>query len=131
MIYADSNILIRLLEGEPATRSVVEGRLVSCRGQAGSLMTSNLSRLECRCKLLRSGDLTTLSLYDGFFLSPEVCLLSITDEVIEKATALRAKWMFSTPDAIHLATAIVAEASVFLTGDKQLRQCTAIKVELI
>ena len=131
MIYADANILIRLLEGEPGTRSELEGRLATCRGQAGSLATSTLSRLECRCKPMRTVDLAILALYDGFFLSPEVHLLSITDEVIEKATELRAAWKFSTPDAIHLATAIVAEASVFLTGDKQLRQCSEIVVELI
>lgn len=131
MIYADANILIRLLEGEPASRLPLESRLASCRGQAHSLATSTLSRLECRCKPLRMDDSATLTLYEAFFRSPEMFLLSITDEIIEKATELRAKWKFSTPDAIHLATAITADARVFLTGDRQLRQCSEIVIELI
>lgn len=131
MIYADANILIRLLEGESDARLPVEVRLASCRGRSGSLATSTLSRLECRCKPLRTDDFVTLALYEAFFHSPEMRLISITDEIIEKATELRAKWKFSTPDAIHLATAITADARVFLTGDKQLRQCSEIAIEWI
>jgi predicted nucleic acid-binding protein len=55
----------------------------------------------------------------------------ITPEVVETATALRAAHGFRPPDAIHLATAILAKADVFLTGDRNLARCPGLKVEVL
>jgi len=40
----------------------------------------------------------------------------------------RARHRFRTPDAIQLATALVAGADVFLTGDADLERCPELKV---
>jgi predicted nucleic acid-binding protein len=130
MIYADSNILIRLVEGLPFVRAPIEARLQPLRGQANSLATSRLSRLECRYKPLRLGDAPLLSLYETFFNGQEVQLLEITGEIIEKATELRANLNLKTPDAIHLASAILAQATSFLTGDKSLARCKDVAVDI-
>lgn len=130
MIYADANILIRLLEGTPAVRAPIEARLLPLRGTGRFLGTSRLSRLECRCKPLRAGDAVLLALYEAFFHGPEMQLLDITADVVEKATELRANLNFKTPDAIHLATAILAKATAFLTGDRNLARCGEIPVEI-
>src|SRR5260370_9833672 len=103
MIYADSNILIRLVEGLPLVRAPIEARLQPLRGLSNSLATSRLSRLECRCKPLPAGDVLLLSLYEAFFNGQEVQLMEITGEIIEKATELRPNLNLKTPDAIHLA----------------------------
>lgn len=127
MIYLDANVIIRFLEGDPATRSPVEARLHG----ASSLMTSRLSRLECRCHPLRIGDQRLLGLYEGFFAARELMLTDVSAEVIERATELRAQWNLRTPDAIHLASAVLFGASVFLTGDRLLTRCTSMPVEII
>ena len=87
--------------------------------------------MECRVKPLRSGDATVLGLFDTFFAGSELQLLEITVAVIEQATHLRAAFNFKTPDALHLASAIVAGAIAFLTGDKGLAKCTALPVEVL
>lgn len=131
MIYADANVIIRLLEGDARTRAPLEARLLPLRGTGRFLITSRLTRLECRVKPLRNGDVPLLTLYDAFFAGPEVELWDVTEGVLEKATELRAQLNFHTPDAIHLATAVLAGVSAFLTGDRNLARCTEVSVEIL
>ncbi len=58
-------------------------------------------------------------------------LLEIIPDVIEKATELRADLNLKSPDAIHLATAILAKATAFLTGDRTLARCKQVGVEIL
>ena len=132
MIYADANILIRLLEGDTAARTPIEARLLPLRGTTKFLLTSRLSRLECRVKPLRSGDSKLLALWDDFFATPELApLVELTPAVLERATELRAALNVKTPDALHLASAILGGATAFLTGDRGLARCTEIPVEIL
>ncbi len=77
VIYLDANVVIRLVEGDDATRKPLESRLSSSLGFAGSLVTSRLTRLECRTKPLRSGDSATLALFDMFFAGFELRTVEI------------------------------------------------------
>lgn len=131
VIYADTNVIIRLLEGDAAARAPIEARLLPLRSTGRFLVTSQLSRLECRTKPMRVGDTALLSLYDAFFAGIEVDVLPLTIAVVDKATELRATLNVKTPDALHLATAIVSGATAFLTGDKGLARCAAIAVEIL
>jgi predicted nucleic acid-binding protein len=131
VIYVDANVVIRLVEGTPAARATLEARLSASRGVAGSVLTSLLTRLECRVKPLRAGDAAVLAAYDGFFGGPEMAWHGITPAVIDKATELRAALNVKTPDALHLATAILAGARAFLTGDRGLLRCTEVPVEVL
>ncbi len=56
VIYIDSNVVIRLIEGDTAARAPIEARLLPHRGAGQFLLTSRLTRLECRVKPLRSND---------------------------------------------------------------------------
>ena len=131
MIYADANVVSRLVEGDAATRAPIEARLRPVAGTGRYLMTSRLTRLECRVKPIRNGDATILRLFDTFFAGAELELLDITADIIETATDLRAAYNFKAPDALHLATAVVAGATAFLTGDKNLARCTEVAVEVL
>jgi predicted nucleic acid-binding protein len=131
VIYLDSSVAIRLIEGDAATRAPIEARLLPLRGAVRFILTSRLTRLECRVKPLRSADAVLLALYDAFFASAEVDLAELTAAVVEKATDLRAALNFKTPDALHLATAIIGGASSFLTGDRSFTRCAEIAVEVL
>jgi hypothetical protein len=76
-------VIIRLLEGDAATRAPIEARLLPLKGAGKFLLVSLLARLECRVKPLRAGDAVLLALYDKFFASPEVGLLDVSAAVIE------------------------------------------------
>lgn len=131
MIYLDSNVVIRLVEGNALARAPLVARLASSLGVAGSLTTSRLSRLECRSNLLRSGDTVTLAQFDVFFSGVEISLIEVTAAVVELATEIRAKYNLKTPDALHYASAMEAGAEVFLTGDRVLARCSDVAVEIL
>ena len=131
LIYLDANVVIRLVEGDAATRAPLEARLAPSLGAAGSLITSRLTRLECRSKPLRAGDLATLAQFDVFFAGVELVLAEVSPAVVERATDLRARYNLKTPDAIHYATAVEVGATVFLTGDRALSRCSEVPVEVL
>lgn len=58
-------------------------------------------------------------------------VIEISRAVIERATDLRVRYRFKTVDSIHVASAIVARADHFLTGDRDLARCTEVAVEVI
>ena len=77
------------------------------------------------------GDTPLLSLYDSFFAGIEVEVVALSTAVVDKATELRALLNVKTPDALHLATAILSGAQSFLTGDKALARCKLIPIEVL
>lgn len=131
LIYLDANVVIRLVEGDAPTRAPLVARLASSLGVPGSLVTSRLSRLECRSKPLRAGDAAVLAHFDVFFAGIELVLLDVTAAVVERATELRAKYNLKTPDALHCATAAEAGVAAFLTGDRALARCSEVPVEVL
>jgi uncharacterized protein len=131
LIYLDANVVIRLVEGDAATRAPLEARLTASLGVPGSLATSRLTRLECRSKPLRTGDVATLAQFDVFFAGVELMVVEISSSVVEKATELRARYGIKTPDALHYAAAIEIGATVFLTGDLSLARCSEVPVEIL
>ncbi len=131
MIYLDANVVIRLVEGDAATRAPLTVRLAASLGVPGSLITSRLTRLECRSRSLRAGDLVTLAQFDVFFAGTELVIIELNQAVVERATELRARYNLKSPDALHYATAVEAGALVFLTGDRGLSRCSVIPVEVI
>jgi predicted nucleic acid-binding protein len=95
------------------------------------LVTSRLTRLECRSKPLRAADFATLAQFDVFFDGIELILAELSASVIERATDFRARYNLRTPDAIHYATAVDFGATVFLTGDRTLSRCSEVPVEVL
>jgi uncharacterized protein len=119
MIYFDTGIIIRLVEGVDRVRIPIEARLQQIPDADRIAVTSRLSRLECRCKPLRENLTQMLASYEDFFTSSDVTIREIDTAVIEKATELRAAYGLKTPDAIHAATAIVCRATAFWTVDNR------------
>ena len=124
-------MVIRLVEGDATTRAPLEARLAASLGLPGSLVTSRLTRLECRSKPMRAGDLATLAQFDVFFAGVELLVIEVGPAVIERATDLRARYNLKTPDAIHYASAVEVGAIVFLTGDRGLSRCSEVPVEIL
>jgi predicted nucleic acid-binding protein len=127
VIYLDANVLIRLVEGDAAARQPIEQRLA---GEA-EFLTSQLSRFECRCKPMRDGDTKLLGMYDIAFSAHELRIVELDTRVMDEATAIWGAEKLKTADAIHVAAAVVGGATVFLTGDVQLKRITRLTVELI
>lgn len=69
MIYADSNIFIRLLEGDAVSRANIEARIYPFRATIPFFITSRLTLLECRIKPLRDGNRYLFEQYNSIFTS--------------------------------------------------------------
>lgn len=132
LLYLDACCIIYLIESSSPFHGAVARRILQHQllPEAG-LITSRLSRLECRVKPLREADNRLLSEYDSFFRQRRLHLAELSAAVLERATTLRARHGFKTPDALHLATAIEAGAGIFLTGDASLSRCSEIRVEVL
>lgn len=131
-LYFDASTIIYSVERVPPFRTTVVERIEQVEQTSnGAIITSRLSRLECRIKPLRDGSVRLLEQFDEFFRNPLVRLVDVNASIIEQVTELRAQYGFKTPDAIHLATAIGEGADRFLTGDESLRRCTEVEVEVL
>lgn len=62
---------------------------------------------------------------------PHLAIAGINENIVEQTSDLRARYGITTPDAIHLATAIDFGASTFVTNDKALKKVKEIKVVLL
>jgi predicted nucleic acid-binding protein len=128
-LYLDANVIIYSIEGTPEFRGpALDWMARAQRAPLGQIMTSRISRLECRSKP-SAGNTALLALYDRLFAL--LLLRDVSAELIEHATDLRARFTLRALDALHLATAIREQADVFLTGDKRLARCTEINVTLL
>jgi predicted nucleic acid-binding protein len=131
-LYLDSNAVIFAHEGPPVTQTAVIQRVVeACLSPDGLVITSRLTRMECRVKPLRENNQALLKHYDFLFEQSGLQIIDISASIIEQATLLRAQHGFRAPDAIHLATAIGHGVDIFLTGDRSLAKCPGLHIELI
>jgi predicted nucleic acid-binding protein len=130
MIYADSGIIMRWVEGIGHVRDAIEIPWRQIPTADRIFITSQIARLECRCKPMRDHEDELLRFYDVFFASKEVELREIDLAVVEKATQLRAELGLKTPDAIHVATAMLAGVAEFWTTDMRLSKCPGLIVKV-
>lgn len=120
LIYPDASAIMRLVAGDQPAHQRVESLI---RTNGGPLVTSVVSLIECRSKPMREADFNRVRLYDAFFSSREMTLLMIDTTVAERATQLRAEHNLKTPDAIHLASALIHGATLLITTDNDFARC--------
>lgn len=130
MIYADSGVIMRWVEGAQHIRSPIFAAWMALPVEERVFATSRLSKLECCCKPLRDGDAKLLTLYRVFFDSLDARLYEVDAEVIDAATEWRAQTGLKTPDAIHLATAHIAGVAALWTTDIRLSRIPGLPVRL-
>ena len=135
LVFLDASAIIYLLEGDAPTRHATQQALRQL--EAGSdeppvLAVSALSRLECRVGPLRGSNAHALKRLDAFFGDPGLAIIPIDAPVIDKATALRAKYRLRTPDAIQAACLLVTDPEgAFVTGDGDFGQVPGLRVHRI
>lgn len=130
-VYLNANFVIYFLEMNPVWGPKVTAHLTALLANGDQFAISDLTRLECQVGPLMSGNTLLLTKFTTFFQSPDVRVLALTPAVCDRAAALRAKYRFKTPDAMHLAAAIEHGCDRFLTNDLKLQSCTEIAVEVL
>lgn len=127
LVAIDANVIVIALTGKPMLRALARQWLGALEAQDAQIVTSALSQLECFVRPHRLANASELSLFRSFF--DGVVSVPIEDEVLRLAAQIRAgSRAFRTPDAIHLATAEVIQADLFLTADRRLVGYKGLKV---
>ena len=131
-LYLEASALIYLIEGVTPFRDTAVARVTQVEAsENGLLITSRLSRLECRVKPLREGDHEMVARYDVLFTRRLMRVAELSAPVVERGTESRARLGLKTPDTRHVATAIEERADVILTGDAALARVTDLRVEIL
>ncbi len=129
-LYLDSVVVIYLVEQHPTfgpQAVATVNRLIPT-----ALVGTELTRMECLIIPRRMKDVGRETDFDRFFSQKYLPFVPIGGAEFHLATDLRAKYLkLKTPDALHLAAAIISGCDAFVTNDVQLKAVTEIRVELI
>ncbi len=129
-LYLDANAIIYKIETTGPRQQTVTTWMDQAEAK-GMLLTSQLSRMECRILPLRQNNAALLQVYATFFARPLILVSEISAAIMDRDTDLRARYNVKTPDAIHLATAIELQADCFLTADQYLTRVKEVPITLI
>jgi predicted nucleic acid-binding protein len=129
-VYLDTNIIIYAVE-EPSPMSAGQTALFEGMDDGSiAAITSELSLAECLVYPLISEDTKLASAYERFLRGGTVLeLVPVDRHILIAAAHVRALTNVKLPDAIHVATAANARATVFLTGDKRIKAPAGLIVE--
>ena len=128
-LYWDACVLIyRLQQVEPWNRRIASALAAIPEPK---LMVTELGRMECRVKPLRDGDQATLAKYDKFFAAPTLGWVPHSRPVFDLAADLRASHALKTPDALHLAAAIIGGCGELWTNDRRLEQAAEGRLRVV
>lgn len=132
--YLDSSALIYLIEGAQPFAARVREQLRVLLKADPSVRTAvgRLAWLECRVGPMKANDVSTLAAYDDFFSRPDLVRVELNADVIDLATAIRARHGLKTPDALHAACCLqLGSDHVFLTGDTAFGRVSGLHVHIL
>ncbi len=131
LIYVDSNIVIYLIEQPLLFGPRATSRISTLTAAGDRIVASELTRLECRSNAVAAVNQKLLDEYDKFFDQAVALLMPLSTAVVDRATEIRGRYRFKTPDALHLGAAIEAGCHSFLTNDVRLSHFPNLTVELL
>ena len=82
-------------------------------------------------KARHDGNVTLLYEFDRFLTGSVNDDVSVSREVITRATEIRSRYGFKTPDASHLTGATLSNGELFLTNDRRLNRFAALSFEVL
>ena len=91
--------------------------------------TSVIALTETLMKPLQATNQSLINAYRDLLIKTDyIHLIAVTSDLAEKAATLRVQYNLRTPDALHIATAIVSHCEAFLTNDLGLKRVMEIRI---
>ena len=131
LIYIDASSLIYSVERVEPYRTLLEPMWQEAQDGNVTIVSSPLLVLEALVKPLRDGNIGIETQYRELFASNAVRLLDASYQVFEEAASIRAETGLRTPDAIHAATALLAECTLFVTNDTDFRRVLRLPIVVL
>jgi predicted nucleic acid-binding protein len=117
-VYLDANTVIYAIEGYAKYSNLQAGLLIPLDAGVFTGITSEITLVETIVGPRKTGDTLTESDYRAFLTpSANLQIEPITLPILEKVIELRAQHGLKIPDAIHLATGMLARCTVYVTRD--------------
>ncbi len=131
-VYLDANIWLYALEGYPSFIQDLTALFQSFEQGTLTAITSELSLAEALVKPIQNHNLAQQQIYKQAISSREnVFVIPIQRNVLIEAAKLRASTKLKLPDAIHAATALITQCSIFLTNDQRFQVVPGLQVVLL
>ena len=131
-IGLDTNVFIYFLEGHPRYGSWCASLFDLIERGHNSAVTSTVTLLELLVQPYREQkEELAQKIFALTSTHPHIDWVPLTLNLADRAAELRARYHFSTPDAIQLATAIGRKATRFYGNDRSLRRVTEIECVIV
>ena len=131
-VYIDTSILIYKIENIEPFLSLSFPLWEALEKEEIYIITSQLAYLETMVKPIQLNNQIVCDLYKAvLFETNGLKCISVSFPILRKATEIRAIYNLKTPDAIHIATAILKKASVFLTNDPAFKRVKEMDVIIL
>ena len=130
-VYLDASCFIYSAERIEPYHQLLAPVWAAAREGRFAIVSSELLVLEALVKPLREGDATVEAVFRNLFDASEVSLIPALREHWEEAARLRAATRLRTPDALHAATAILSECTLFVTNDRDFRRVEGLPVVVL
>lgn len=132
IIGIDTMVFIYHIEEHPVYSQITESIFDAVEKGRRTAVTSVITLLEILVKPKIENNIGAVKDYrDTLLTFPNLKIFDVDLKVSEKASDLKAKYCIRAPDAIQIATAILAGAGTFLTNDESLKRVKDIKVYLL
>lgn len=131
LVYVDTSVVIYSVEKFPSYSPLLEPLWLSLSSGNIQMFSSELILMETLVVPLRNSDTTLINAYEQLLLSSEMQLIPIGQSILREAANLRATTSLRTPDAIHAATALSINCTLFLTNDKGFRNVPNLPVVVL
>jgi uncharacterized protein len=131
LIYWDTMLFVYLIEAHPNHGQRTREIRAKMRERDDTLCTSVFTVGELLTGSYKPGAQQLAAQIRETLQLPTVQLLPFNLEVAERYARIRAEHRVSAPDAIHLATASVARANLFLTNDLKLPKLTIPGIDFV
>jgi predicted nucleic acid-binding protein len=128
-IALDTAPFIYLIEEHPQHLPIVRPVFAAMKAGRLTAVTSTLTLLETLVQPYRVGNAPLAERYEALLMRSQGLRLDELSRAVCRAAAhVRAVHNIKTPDALRLATALLARCSAFLTNDRDLPHIAGIRI---
>ena len=130
-VYIDANAIIYSVERVEPYRGLLAPMWQQARAGRFTLASSELVVLEALTKPLRDGNVRLEMLFRSILAAAEMDLIPATLATWEDAARIRATTGLKASDALHAATALRADCTLFITNDTDFRRVDGLPLVVL
>ncbi len=131
VVYLDANPIIYTVEKHPIYGPLLQPLWQAAQARTIEVLSSDLLLMEVLVGPLKSGNTTLEQIYENALQGPDMHLLPITQSILREAARLRVRTKLKTPDALHAATALLANCVLFVTNDTGFRSVPGLPLVIL